>query len=157
MAKKRDAIRLTDEEIETFLSNPALNCTLATMGRTGFPELTAMWFARIDGRFHFSTYAKSQKIKNLERNPKCAVLIEDGVDYAELRGYSVEGEGEVIFDPELAGDVMVAISRGRGTIGDDAPQEVLDIIRERARKRAVIRIEPVVVKSWDHRKLGGGY
>jgi nitroimidazol reductase NimA-like FMN-containing flavoprotein (pyridoxamine 5'-phosphate oxidase superfamily) len=93
--KQRDEIKLTTEERDAFLALPKA-CTRATVGAGGFPQLTAMWFAIIDGLFHFETYGKSQKVKNLERNPRCAVLVEDGKEYWELRGYSVEGEGEIV-------------------------------------------------------------
>jgi len=155
--KRRDDIKLTPEERALFLATPRA-CTLATIGATGFPQLTAMWFVLIDEWFHFSTYRKSQKVKNLKRNPKCAVLIEDGEHYAELRGYSVEGEAELIDDAELAYRVMCAVSqRYMGFDPAAAGPAIEQATRARAQKRAVIRIRPVKEISWDHRKLGGVY
>ncbi len=85
------------------------------------------------------------------------MLIEDGVDYAELRGYSVEGKASILIDPELAGDVMLEITRRRGLLPDDPPEQAVQLIRMRAAKRAVIQLHPVKEISWDHRKLAGKY
>ena len=155
--KRRDAIRLTDAERDAFLDLP-LACTLATIGKTGFPQLTAMWFVMLDGKFHFATYAKSQKVLNLQRDPRCSVLVEDGKAYNELRGYSVEGNGVIVEDTELAAEVLSGCSRRY--VGIDpvaAGQAVLANIRARAAKRVVVRVDPVKEISWDHRKLGGTY
>ena len=46
------------------------------------------------------TYAKSQKAKNLERDPRATVGIEDGVQYHELRGVTFECDVEVEREPE---------------------------------------------------------
>jgi PPOX class probable F420-dependent enzyme len=152
--KRRDEIKLTTEERDAFLALPKA-CTLATVGRSGFPQLTAMWFAMIDGLFHFETYAKSQKVKNLERNPHCAVLVEDGKEYWELRGYSVEGEGELVADRELVFRVLCEISkRYTGLDPVASGPEMEQAMRKHSQKRVVVRVRPVKEISWDHRKLG---
>ncbi len=155
--KRRDQIKLTPEERDTFLAQPNA-CTLAAIGKEGYPQLTAMWFALIDGKFHFATYAKSQKVKNFERNPKCSVLVEDGASYAELRGYSVEGEAEIVEDTELVFLELCEISNSTTLIEpESAGTAVEGQIRARAQKRVAIRVQPVREISWDHRKLGGSY
>jgi PPOX class probable F420-dependent enzyme len=155
--KRRDHIKLTPEERDTFLAQPNA-CTLAAIGKEGYPQLTAMWFALIDGKFHFATYAKSQKVKNFERNPKCSVLVEDGASYAELRGYSVEGEAEIVDEPGLVFRVLCEISKRYTGIDPVAAGPMVEgQIRARAEKRVAIRVQPVREISWDHRKLGGGY
>jgi len=155
--KRRSEIKLTEAERDAFLAQP-IACTLAAVGPEGYPQLTAMWYARIDGRFHFATYAKSQKVKNFERDPKCSVLVEDGTNYAELRGYSVEGNAQLLSDPELAFQVMCEISKRYTRIDPVAAGPMVEAqIRARAQKRVVVRIDPVREISWDHRKLGGSY
>jgi PPOX class probable F420-dependent enzyme len=157
LLKRREQIKLTADERAALLSL-AKACTLATIGPQGFPQLTAMWFALIEGKFHFSTYGKSQKVRNLERNRKCSVLVEDGASYAELRGYSVEGDAEVIADPALTFHVMREISkRYMGFDPGMAGPEVERATLARIAKRVVVRVHAVREISWDHRKLGGTY
>jgi PPOX class probable F420-dependent enzyme len=154
---RRDLIRMTDDEIAAFLdlNHPA---SLTSIGADGYPHTTAMWFAVLDGRFHFATYAKSQKIVNFARNPKGSVLVEDGDSYDQLRGVLVQGDAELIRDPGLAGDVMVAMTaRYAGLDFGAAPAEVEEQVRAKGAKRTVIRIDPVRTVTWDHRKLAGVY
>jgi PPOX class probable F420-dependent enzyme len=154
---RRDLIRMTDAEQADFL-DAARTAALSVIGPDGYPHTTGMWYAVIDGILHFATYAKSQKVRNLERNPKCAVLVEDGDRYENLRGVMIQGDAEIVYDPEFAGDVMVAMTEGYWKIDvSTADAATLQTIRDRAKKRAVIKIHPRRVASWDHRKLGGTY
>ena len=105
------------------------------------------------------TYAKSQKAKNLERDPHATLQIEDGVDYQELRGVMFECDVEVERDPEQGrrlrhGAVRALRARrrrrgpGRGRARWSGKQ---------AQKRIGLRFVPTRTVSWDHRKLGGTY
>ena len=54
MAKQRDAIRMSDEEIKTFVEE-CRSLIVATNGKNGFPHLTTLWFAQVDGAYVFET------------------------------------------------------------------------------------------------------
>ncbi|TAL14704.1 MAG: PPOX class F420-dependent oxidoreductase, partial [Frankiales bacterium] len=95
---QRAAITMTDEEIAAFVER-SRNCTLATIGPSGQPHLVAMWYAVVDGQLWFETKAKSQKARNLLRDDRATVLIEDGATYDTLRGVSFEGRAVVVDDP----------------------------------------------------------
>jgi len=148
---------MSETERAEFLA-AAHNASLTTIGSDGYPHTTAMWYGLLDGTIHFATYAKSQKILNARRNPKISVLLEDGNAYAELRGVMIQGDAAIIDDPDLAAEVMFDMTaRYEGVdvrvLGPDAQ----DAVRQRAAKRAVLKVVPVRVMSWDHRKLGGIY
>lgn len=150
-------IQMSDEERDAFLTAPH-NASLTTIGTDGYPHTTAMWYGLLDGVVHFATYAKSQKILNARRNPKISVLAEDGRTYAELRGVMIQADAEVVDDPGLAAEVMFDMTtRYEGVdvraLGGDA----MDAVRLRASKRAVLKVVPFRVMSWDHRKLAGLY
>ena len=154
MAKRRDRIRMTEEEMWEFIEERK-SLQVATLNRDGTPHLTTLWFAIVDGALVFETFTKSQKVKNLQRDPRIAVLLEDGTEYAELRGVSINAKAEVHSDPdkvhELAKQVMIRNN-------PDVPAEAMDqAAKQLAAKRSaiVVRLEKVV--TWDHRKLGGGY
>src|SRR5687768_3424592 len=95
MAKQRDAVRMSEAEIAVFLDE-CKSLQVATLDATGAPHLTTVWFALHDGAFLFETYGKSQKIVNLRRDPRVAVLCEKGETYDQLRGVSVQGAAEVV-------------------------------------------------------------
>ena len=155
MPKRRNQIEMTPEEQDAFLRE-GHTLQVASIGPNGFPHLVAMWYALIDGKVCFTTFAKSQKVLNLRRNPKITVMVEDGTPYNELRGVVIEGEAEIIEgDQQFAARVaMISGSRKPGEPAAGPPSE--QTLRSVA-KRAVIRVNPVNVYSWDHRKLGGVY
>ena len=86
----RDGVRMGDGEVAGFLGDH-LKVQVASIGRDGAPHLTTLFYVVLDGRIAFWTYARSQKIRNLERDPRVSALVEDGTDYFELRGVSITG------------------------------------------------------------------
>jgi nitroimidazol reductase NimA-like FMN-containing flavoprotein (pyridoxamine 5'-phosphate oxidase superfamily) len=101
-----------------------------------------------------TTYASSQKVKNLRRDPRVSVLIESGEEYQELRGAVFYGQAEIIDDTEQVIDTLLAAA---GNEEARTNSEVRDSMRKNASKRALIRVKPERIVSWDHSKLGGVY
>jgi len=150
MANQRGSIALTAAEIDDYLA-AARTIVLATIGADGQPHLSAMWFAYDTGRLLMWTYGKSQKVRNIERDPRVTCLVEDGDTYGTLRGSSVTGRATVRSDAALVRRVWElnhAKYQGRSITADDEASFALQ-----APKRVVIDIEPLHVASWDHRKL----
>ena len=153
MAAGRDAVKLTDEELEDFLASN-MKVQVATNGPDGHPHLTTLFYVMVDGQMFFWTYGKSQKIQNLRRDPRITCLVEDGEDYFELRGVSIQGRARLVEEYDdirtlgakvakrMAGDLDL------GEFGDE-------IVEKQARKRVGIVVEPEKVTSWDHRKMAG--
>ena len=82
---RRAAIAMTAAEAAAFLRE-SRTVTCATIGRDGRPHLMPLWYVVRDGELWAWTYAKSQKVRNLERDPRCTLQVETGVEYGELRG-----------------------------------------------------------------------
>src|SRR5438034_3763235 len=73
-------------ELARFLDEERV-LTCATLGPTGRPHLMPLWYVRDGPTLYAWTYGKSQKVRNLEREPRATVQIEAGRDrYGELRG-----------------------------------------------------------------------
>ena len=154
MPSRRGAIALTQEEQDQFL-NDSWTLQVASMGPKGYPHLVAMWYVVIDGDIHFTTFRKSQKILNLQRDPKMTVMLEAGKAYNELRGLVIEGNAELIDDPAHTAKVMAMV--GEKYNGIPVPMETPEAALKVAAKRLVVRVRPVDIYSWDHSKLGGTY
>lgn len=153
MAKMRDAIRMNEDEIVALLDE-CQSLQVATLDKDGAPHLTTLWFAYLDGAFLFETYGKSQKVMNLRRDPRIAVLCERGTSYPELRGVSVQGRAEIVDGGERL-QALMEVLVARNHRGLDAA-EVTTIAASMAEKRVVVVVRPDKVISWDHRKLGMG-
>ncbi len=154
MPSRRSSIALTAEEQQTFLQE-GWTIQIASNGPKGFPHLVAMWYVVIDGKVHFTTFGKSQKVVNLRRDPKITAMLESGKAYSELRGLVIEGDAELLEDTQFTASVMAKI--GTKYNGIPAPTETPEAALKVASKRVVIRINPVDIYTWDHGKLGGRY
>ncbi len=151
--KRRDLIRMNDEEIRAFLEKQR-TLQVATIDHDGWPHLIAMWYVLINDQIAFWTYAKSQKAVNLRRDPRLTCLVETGVRYEELRGVQIKGRAIISDDRETIQRIGEVIwERYAGPLNDTTHQMVV----AQAAKRVVVFVEPVEIVSWDHRKLGGGY
>lgn len=151
---RRATIAFTPEQEASFLRD-AKTIILCTIDREGYPHAVAMWFeVDPDGSVLMTTYAKSQKVKNIRRNPKVTLLAESGLSYDQLKGVMIRGRAEIIEDVERCTQLLVRIHVKMG--GESLPG-IEDAIRERARKRVLLRIVPERTSSWDHSKLGGAY
>ncbi len=151
---RRDQIRMNQEERREYLDQ-SLTIIISSIGRDGVPHPLPMWYAvEDDGAIVMSTYTKSQKIRNLKRDPRVSLLAEDGTAYAELRGILMYGVAELVQDVERVADILMVVSsrQGGAELGDLRPQ-----MRQSAEKRTGIRVRPDKIVSWDHRKLGDVY
>ena len=143
---------MSEEEIESFLREQ-MTMVCATIGPNGRPHLMPLWYVPDGLELRGWTYAKSQKTKNLERDPRATIQVEDGVDYGELHGVMLECDVELEREPERV--LTYGLALAERYAGGSARVE--DAFRAQARKRVGLRFVPTRVVSWDHRKLGGGY
>ena len=151
---QRAAITMSEDEITAFIEQ-SRTATMATNGPGGVPHLIAMWYGVIDGKIYFETKTKSQKVANLRRDPKIAAMIEAGDTYDQLRGVSVEGTA-VIIDDTTSDEYWAAGNSVFERYNGPVTEETKPFVEIMMNKRVVVRIDPVRVRSWDHRKLGGG-
>ena len=151
MASRRDQIRMSGDEVSAFLAEQKV-MTVGTIGPTGRPHLMPLWYVpQDDGTLTGWTYAKSQKTKNLERDPRATIQVERGVEYAELRGVMMECDVELDHDAKPYG--LALFRRYAG----DLEFDVEALVEKQASKRVGLRFTPTRIVSWDHSKLGGAY
>ena len=147
---------MSEAELATFLDEQR-TLILATVGRDGWPHLMPLWYVVRGGEPWAWTYARSQKVRNLERDPRATWQVEAGGSYEELRGVMVKVRVELVRDVSAVtafGEELFS----RYTGADPLPDAVSAMIAVQAPKRVALRMvaaEPAV--TWDHAKLGGTY
>ena len=155
MPSRRDQIRMSDEELRAFLAEQMI-VSCATVGPNGRPHLVPLWYVADGTELRGWTYAKSQKARNLERDPRATLQVEDGVQYHELRGAMLECDVELERDSaRVTGYGLELFTRYAG--GAELPGEVREQVERQAPKRVGLRFTPTRIVSWDHTKLGGAY
>ena len=150
MANVRDRIRMSEKEVWQFFEE-ARHLQVATIGWDGSPHLMTLWFAVTDGALVFPSYTKSQKVVNLGRDPRIAVLAEAGDTYAELRGVSINGRAELVDAAPLRIELSQRIYRRY--YPDKSEVELRDMAERGSRKRTMVLVHPERIRSWDHRKM----
>jgi PPOX class probable F420-dependent enzyme len=144
---------MTGEEVRAFLGEQmVMQC--ATNGPRGLPHMVSLWFVTDGDNLRGWTYAKSQKARNLERDPRATLGLEAGVQYHELRGVMFECNVDLERDPEQVEQFGLELfERYAGELTD----EIRAMVAKQAQKRVGLTFVPTRTVSWDHRKLGGDY
>jgi PPOX class probable F420-dependent enzyme len=150
-AKGRDLVKMTEAEVAEFLTE-SKKVQVATVDPDGSPHLTTLFYVVQDGRIAFWTYGRSQKIKNLERDPRITCLVETGDDYFELRGVSVSGTAEIVTDEAGIREIGTAVA-SRMVDGADLGDIGRDEVERQVKKRVGVVVVPSRTASWDHRKM----
>jgi PPOX class probable F420-dependent enzyme len=145
---------MSDAEIDEYLHGRR-TMNVASIGADGRVHLVAMWYGFTgDDAPAFWTYGRSQKVLNLQRDPRITCLIESGDEYAQLRGVELVGTATIL---DAHDDVMAigrsVFERYNGEWSEGAAAAVATM----GAKRVAIRVDVENVVSWDHSKLGGAY
>ena len=163
MASKRSAIAMTDAEVRAFLDEER-TVICATNGREGWPHLMPLWFVVRDSdpadrlELWAWTFAKSQKTRNLERDPRATLQVEAGEEYHLLRGVMFEADTVVHRDLEtVLGVGLDVFRRYAGGAEGELADEVKAMVARQAEKRVALQFVERSRVTWDHRKLGGVY
>jgi PPOX class probable F420-dependent enzyme len=146
---------MSDDERRAFLADRWI-VSCATIGPRGRPHLVPLWYVPDGDDLRGWTYAKSQKAKNLERDPHATLQVEDGVAYHELRGVMLECDVELERDPERVAEYGLALFTRYGDGSEPGP-ELREMVEKQAAKRVGLCFKPTRIVSWDHGKLGGAY
>ena len=85
---------MTEPELGAFLLEQR-TVICATNGAGGWPHLMPLWYVVREGELWAWTYAKSQKVRNLERDPRATLQVEAGDSYDQLRGVMLESDTEI--------------------------------------------------------------
>ena len=153
---RRDQITLSEAEQLELLESERV-AVVGSFGPRGWPHLMPLWYVPRDGVVWIWTYAKSQKVRNLERDPRATLLIETGHEYGELRGVMIEAEAQLHRDIDtvagFAEELTVRYAEGIESVEGDAREQ----LKSQAAKRVAISFDAKRTASWDHRKLGGTY
>ena len=147
---------MTPPEAAAFLAAQRV-VICATSGPRGWPHLMPLWYVIREGELWAWTYSKSQKVRNLERDPRATLQVESGELYQELRGVMIEARARIHRDPGLVAVLGAELlTRYAGGSGEDR-DAVIDAVRTQSAKRVALQFVAERTTSWDHRKLEGTY
>lgn len=129
------------QEVRAFLESMAVPGVLSTLGAKGGPVTSAVWFGFLDCDIIISTPADRPKARNARADARVSFIVDTKV--MPYRGVAIEGDAEVIDDPEKLHMESIA----RRYLGPDLPEWMRErIVRN---DRVVLRIHPRRVRPWN--------
>ncbi|MDQ3929225.1 MAG: PPOX class F420-dependent oxidoreductase [Chloroflexota bacterium] len=125
------------ESHRDLLTSPV--AVLATLGRDGFPQVSAIWFLydEDDGVLKISLNTARQKVKNLQQRPECTLFILDPTN--PYRTIEIRALAELSPDA----DYSFADKVGRKYGGTDFRE-----IDRPGESRVVVTLRPVKINTW---------
>ena len=159
MSNRRNAIAMSADELAAFLQTER-TVVCATNGPRGWPHLMPLWYVVRDGELWAWTYAKSQKVRNLQRDPRATLQVEAGTTYDQLRGVMIEAETTIHREPAtvtaLGVELMLRYTPPE-TLEDASARAGIEAgVAHQAPKRVGLQFTAIRISSFDHRKLAGG-
>jgi PPOX class probable F420-dependent enzyme len=136
-----------DDEQKAYIDSKPGWIVLTTIGRDGFPHSVPIGYFRLGDEIYMGCRAGTQKLKNIERNPRVSLLLESGNRRSDIKGVMIQGEAEVLTEPADVLRLSREAARLRGTPESELPSEP----RPGA---AYIRVTPHRTISWDYSREG---
>ena len=141
-------IALSPKERDAFLAQ-ARTCRVATISPSG-PHVSPLWFVWVGESIWLHSITSSRRFTDLQRDPRIAIVIDDGHGYEELRGVEISGRARVVGEVPRTGELVVpelepverafAVKyQGRDTLGYDG-------------RHAWLTVDVDKIVSWDFRK-----
>jgi nitroimidazol reductase NimA-like FMN-containing flavoprotein (pyridoxamine 5'-phosphate oxidase superfamily) len=156
MPSRRELIRMTPAEVRVYLAGQS-RIIVVTNGPGGMPHPVPMNYGLDEaGRIIITSFRKSQKLRNLERDPRASLLVESGGRYTELRSVILYANAEILDNPEAVAGGMRYV-RAEATLAGSLSAGMSEQVRASIAKRVVVRFTPFRTVSWDHTKLEGFY
>lgn len=142
-------IAMTPAEVDAFLADQR-TCRVATVTAAG-PHVAPLWFFWDGQALWLNSVVASQRWADLQRDPRVAIVVDDGHDYRELRGVEIRGRVEVVGEVPRIGapdDRLVEPELGFHAKYRDPQTPV-----PHDGRHAWLRVVPDKITSWDFRKL----
>jgi PPOX class probable F420-dependent enzyme len=125
---------------------------LATHSRDGGIHLVPMWFLWNGEAILIPTNHATQKARNLERDPRASVMIDDSREGFDLRGITVMGEVTLVGAPDSF-SLNRSIHLKYITI---AERDSAKIDAYLATDDVTIHVHPIRAFAWDLRRTSSG-
>jgi nitroimidazol reductase NimA-like FMN-containing flavoprotein (pyridoxamine 5'-phosphate oxidase superfamily) len=136
---------LSKDEAQAFLDSKPGWIALTTMSRNGYPHTVPIGYFRLGDEVYIGCRAGTQKLKNIERDPKVSLMLESGNSMQDIKGLVIQGDASVITDPDGVLRLAREAARLRGTPEDQLPEAP-------SPTAAYIRVAPRKYISWDYGK-----
>jgi PPOX class probable F420-dependent enzyme len=97
-----DIESITSQEwVRALLARPVLARLATADPRSGQPHVVPVWFEWADGCIWISSFCSTRKNREVQRNPRVAVAIDEANGPNSMEAVLFEGWAEIIADPQV--------------------------------------------------------
>ena len=132
---------LKKEQAYAFLDSHPGWLILSTMGKDGYPHSVPVSYIRLGDEIYVGSRSKTQRATNVERNHRVSALVETGRTLQDIKGLMIQGEADVVTEPEKVLPLMREMAKQRGTSEERLPTKPEP-------SAAFIRVKPQRFISW---------
>ncbi|MFB4307176.1 PPOX class F420-dependent oxidoreductase [Actinomadura sp. GTD37] len=133
---------MSTQQWHDFVAGGARTGKFCTVGPDGAPHVTPVWYVFDGGDFAFTTNGETAKARNLRRDPRAALCVDDDTPPFAY----VEARGEVTLSDDLDELVDVATRAGARYAGPDQAEEMGR--RNGVPGEVVVRLHPTKVIAY---------
>lgn len=142
-------IAMTPAQLDEFLSTQR-TCRVATTGPDG-PHVAPLWFFWDGASVWVNSLVRSQRWVDLHRDPRVALVVDDGEAFDELRGVEIHGRAEAVGDVPRRGAAVAELAGPERGFHDKYRDPGSPIPFDG--RHAWLRVSPRKIVSWDFRKI----
>lgn len=118
---------------------------IATVGPSGMPHVVPVWYRYSKGMFYIGTNTRTEKARNVRRNPKVSFLIDVGVNSPDIYGVMGTGRARLILGQKQVKTVAKSILRRYfKTLESRSARQLLDDTD------CIIEVTPKKITSWKY-------
>ncbi|MGW6458332.1 pyridoxamine 5'-phosphate oxidase family protein [Streptomyces sp. NPDC055078] len=149
--RHRRKIMMTGPEVDAYLAEQRV-CRVATLAADGSPHVGALWYAWDGTALWLYSLVRSQRWKDITRDPRISVIVDDGHAYGEIRGVELRGSATPVGEAPRTGepneelDRLEAVYARKYTRNGRMPYDG---------RHAWLRMVPERIASWDFSKIPG--
>ncbi len=136
-----------DAQRQELLSQPLIARLATANPRTLQPHVVPVWFLWDGESIFISAFSSTRKLRDVQRNPRIAVIVEPPQGSPGLQAVLLEGEAEVITSPrarvaELAARIYTLYMGEQGILAPEPQSWIGDP------ENTIIRLVPSMIYSW---------
>lgn len=142
-------IAMTGDEVDAFLAEER-TCRVATVGTEGVPHVAPLWFVWDGVHVWLNSLVRSRRWADIAREPRMSLVVDAGVEFAELRGIEISGTAHVVGEVPRRGDpdpVLEQVERFFAAKYSPTGEFVAD------GRHSWLRVDVDKLVSWDFRKI----
>jgi nitroimidazol reductase NimA-like FMN-containing flavoprotein (pyridoxamine 5'-phosphate oxidase superfamily) len=100
MSQEVKTLTSRKEQIDASLVQPVLARIATSDLITGQPHVVPVWFAWDGESLWISAFRSTRKVKELQKNPLCSIVVDTASSGTENWGVVLEGEAELVTEPQ---------------------------------------------------------